>query len=119
MAGPPLDVDASRHSYTGGHFRQRLKNIVGAYVEGKINTATTRANTEAPVAARLVEDRLAEEERINTVDAKDVATVPGEEKLVLFPTYARVKPHLFHGSHHHVSTSEHGTRQVISALINS
>lgn len=119
MAAPPFDVDTSRHSYSGGHFRQRLKNIVGAYVEGKINTRTTRGITEPPAAARLVEDRLAEEESLNKVDAKDVAGIPGDEKLVLFPTYARVKPHLFHGSHHHISTSEHGSRCVMSSLIAS
>jgi len=115
MAAPRFDVDASRHSYTGGYFRQRLKNVLGAYVEGKINTGTTRGISEPPATARLVEDRLAEEERINKVDAKDAATIPGEEKLVLFPTYARVKPHLFHASHHHVSTSEHGTSHVRSS----
>ena len=67
MAAPPFDVDASRHSYTGGFFRQRLKNVLGAYVEGKINTGTTRGITEPPAAARLMENRLAEEERINKV----------------------------------------------------
>ena len=118
MVPPPFDVDSGRHTYTGGHFRRRLKNIVGAYVEGKINTgATTPGITEPPAPARLLQDRLAEEERINKVDAKDTAAVAGEEKLVLFPTYARAKPHLFHASHHHKSTSEHGTRRVISLLI--
>ena len=58
--------------------------------------------------ARLVENRFAEEEKLNKVDAKDVGAVQGEEKLVLFPTYARVKPHLFHSAHGHSSTSEHG-----------
>jgi hypothetical protein len=113
MAPPPFDVDAPRHSYSGHRFRQRLKNIVGAYVEGKVNTGNTRGiNTEPPVAARLVEDRLAEEERVNHVDAKDAAAVPGDEKLVLFPTYARVKPHLFHATHHHIATSEYGAHAL-------
>ena len=67
-----------------------------------------RAIGEPSTQARLVENRFAEEEKLNKVDAKDVATVQGEEKLVLFPTYARVKPHLFHSAHGHSSTSEHG-----------
>ena len=102
------DVDPSRHSYTGTHFRQRLKNLVGAYVETR-TTITERGIGEPNTQARLIEDRLAEEEKLNKVDAKDVNAVQGEEKLMLFPTYARVKPHLFHGTHAHLSTSEHGT----------
>ena len=30
------DVDPSRHTYTGGHFRQRLKNLVVTYVDAKV-----------------------------------------------------------------------------------
>ena len=98
------EVDPSRHSYTGGHFRQRFRNIVGTYVDTKI--AGVRG-VEPGTTARLVEERVAEEENSN-VDAKDDANVPGEEKLMLFPTYARVRPHLFHAMHQHAVTSEYG-----------
>lgn len=101
-------VDPSRHSYTGTHFRQRLKNFVGTYVDTR-TAIVERGIGEPNTQARLLENRLAEEEKLNKVDAKDVNSVQGEEKLVLFPTYARVKPHLFHGTHAHQSTSEHGT----------
>jgi len=115
MATPPTppyyggrDVDFSRHSYTGGHIRQRLRNVVGNYVDAKLGVGT-RVSAPAPTA-RLVQDRSAEEESLNRIDAKDIATVGGgEEKLVLFPTYARVKPHLLHILHQHGPTSEHGT----------
>lgn len=100
------EVDHSRHSYTGGHFRQRLKNLVGTYVDAK---GTAVRGVESSTVARSVEDPLSEEEN-NKVDAKDLANVPGEEKLVLFPTYARVKPHLFHAMHQHVPTSEYGIK---------
>jgi hypothetical protein len=103
MAG--RELDPARHSYTGGHIRQRLRNIVGSYVDGKVgDTGESVATT-----ARMVEDRFAEEEKLNKVDAKDVGTVVGEEKVVLYPTYARVKPHLLHVLHQHAPTSEHGT----------
>jgi Uncharacterized conserved protein (DUF2183) len=99
----PRDVDSSRHSYTGGHFRQRLKNLVGTYVDTKV-----RPKTDASTTSRSVEKGFAEEDKLNKVDAKDSAAA-GEEKLVIFPTYAKVKPHLFHALHGHTSTSEHGT----------
>jgi hypothetical protein len=100
------DVDPSRHSYTGGHFRQRFKNLVIPHVE----KVTAGKVVEPSTVARLVEDRLTDEEVSIKVDAKDAHTVPGEEKLVLFPTYARVKPHLFHAKHQHASTSEYGIK---------
>jgi hypothetical protein len=103
MAG--RELDPARHSYTGGHFRQRLRNIVGGYVEGKIAGEGSVAST-----ARMVEDRFAEEEKLNKVDAKDVGVMVGEEKVVLYPTYARIKPHLLHVLHQHAPTSEHGTQ---------
>jgi phosphatidate phosphatase APP1 len=101
MAQPPRDVDPSRHSYTGSHFRQRLRNIVGTYV-----SAASKDIGDPGVQARMVEDSIAEQDR--KVDAKDVGMAQGEEKLVLYPTYARTKPHLFHGHHRHPSTSQHG-----------
>jgi hypothetical protein len=110
MAQPHrTDIDSSRHSYTGTHIRQRFRNLLGTYVDTGSAMMMERAignpnNTQA----RLVENRFAEEEKLNKVDAKDVGAVQGEEKLVLFPTYARVKPHLFHSAHGHSSTSEHG-----------
>lgn len=100
------DVDPSRHSYSGGHFRQRLKNLVVPHVE----KGTAVKVVEPSTVTRSVEDRLTDEEVSIKVDAKDAHTVPGEEKLVLFPTYARVKPHLFHAMHQHVSTSEYGNK---------
>jgi hypothetical protein len=100
------DVGPSRHSYTGGHFRQRLKNRVVTYVDAKV----AAVKGVEPGTARSVEDPVAEEEKNNKDDAKDMANIPGEEKLVLFPTYAMVKPHLFHGMHQHASTSEHGIK---------
>jgi hypothetical protein len=79
---------------------------VGTYVDAKV---TAVRGVESSTRARSVEDPLSEEEN-NKVDAKDLANVPGEEKLVLFPTYARVKPHLFHALHQHVPTSEYGVK---------
>ena len=102
------DMDLSRHSYTGTHLRQRLKNFVGTYVDTRASIAE-RGIGEPNARARFIENRLADEEKFNKVDAKDVPAVQGEEKLVLFPTYARVKPHLFHLAHEHSSTSEHGS----------
>lgn len=103
----PRDVDLSRQRSPGGHFRQRFKKFVGLYVDVKAGS-----KIEPSTVARLVEDRLAEEEKLNKVDAKDVAAIE-EEKLVLFPTYARVKPHFLHASHSHAPTSEHGTTRII------
>jgi len=102
------NVDPSRHSYTGGHIRQRLRNIVGNYVDAKLGVGTP---VPGPATSpRMVHDRFAQEEESNKIDARDIAAVSGdEEKLVLFPTYARVKPHLFHVLHQHGPTSEHGT----------
>jgi phosphatidate phosphatase APP1 len=104
---PQRDVNAAKPSYTGSYFRQRIKNIVGAYVDGR-ESLRSRTVLEPPTTARLVEERLGEEETLNKIEAKDVATVIGDEKLVLFPTYARAKPHLFHATHKHIATSEHG-----------
>jgi hypothetical protein len=67
--------------------RKRIRNLVDTYRNAKASLA--RNGLSEPAApARLVEDRLAEEERLNKVDAKDVSNVQGQEKLVLYPTYA-------------------------------
>jgi hypothetical protein len=116
MAQPLRDVDNSQHSYTGGHFRQRFKNLVGSYIDTKLE-AGNRSIAEPPSQARLITDRLAEEEKLNSVDVKDVNMVQGEEKLVIFPTYAKVKPHLFHSGHQHPSTSKHGNRFLLPANV--
>src|SRR5579859_3745429 len=95
MAQP---LDSIRHTYSGSHIRQKLKSIVTANVDPR----TISGGREPAVQARILEDRLAEEEKINKVDAKDVAAVPGDEKLALFPTYARVKPHFLQIGRAHV-----------------
>jgi hypothetical protein len=109
----PTDVDFARHSYTGTHIRQRVRNLLGTYVDTRTASIIDRGIGDLSTEARVVENRVAEEEKSNKIDAKDVAGVQGEEKLVLFPTYARVKPHLFHSAHGHSSTSEHG---IVSGL---
>ena len=101
MAQPP---DPARHSYTGQNIRQKLKNMVGTYAG---YTSGSRDISDPGVQARMVEDSLAQTEENRKVSAKD-ADGQGEEKLVLFPTYARIKPHLFHGNHLHSSTSSRG-----------
>ena len=104
-------TDPSSYGFTGHRLRQRFREFVGSYLDtvgSGVGAPTTRAIQEQPPPARLVEDRLAEEEKLNNVDAKNVTATQGEEKLVLYPTYARVKPHLFHATHQHVPTSDHG-----------
>jgi len=111
MAHPSRNVDISQHSYTGGYFRQRLRNFVGFYVDAKLSSGT-RGIAEPNTQARSVENQLTVDEQVISVETKEPSAVQGEEKLVLYPTYARVKPHLFHSTHRHTSTSEHGNSDV-------
>jgi hypothetical protein len=75
---------------------RRLRNLVGTYIDTKVSGARDLTN-------RQVEERLTKQE---TVQANEITV--DEEKLVLYPTYARVKPHLLHMTHQHTATSEHG-----------
>lgn len=86
---------------------------MGGYIDSKISSrggpeATGQAETTTS-QSRLVED----EEGESKVDAKDVANVQGEEKVVLYPTYARVKPHLSHVIRRHSSTSQHSMQILL------
>ena len=46
----PRNIDISRHTNTGGHFRQRLKNFIGGYVD----TSKTMSKMDPSTTARLV-----------------------------------------------------------------
>ena len=93
-----LNVMAQPHerSQPSTHFR-RFRNLVGSYIDTKVAYARD-------VTSRGLEEQLTRQE---SVVAESVTLE--EEKLVLYPTYARVKPHLLHMTHHHTSTSEHGS----------
>lgn len=95
-------------------FRRRIRTIVDTYRDARANLQS-RGISEAAPPARLVEDRLAEEERLNKVDAKDVSNVQGEEKLVLYPTYA-ARPYGHH-LHIHAPGTQHCTSDVPEMLI--
>ena len=104
-------------SLSGGEskyqFRRRIRNIVDTYRDARADLQSRGINEAAP-PARLVEDRLAEEERLNKVDAKDVSNVQGEEKLVLYPTYA-ARPYGHH-LHIHPPGTQHCTSDVPEML---
>jgi hypothetical protein len=83
---------------------RRLRNFFGSYIDTKVGH-TSRGIGES--TTRRVEEPLVAREAL---DANDGAITQEEERLVLYPTYARIKPHLLHMTHQHTATSEHGLR---------
>lgn len=83
-----------------------MRNLVETYVDTGVDTEVG-SPVEPSTPTRFVEDPLLEE-KISRVDSKDGLPAQAEENLVLFPTYARVKPHIFHAIHQHSATSKHG-----------
>ena len=114
-----LDPSSSPVPESRYQIRRRIRNLVDTYRDAKASlTRSTTVEALAPAvpAARLVEDRLADEERLNKVEAKEAANVPGEEKLVLYPTYA-ARPYGYHLLDFHPQGSQYGIATAFTMLI--